>query len=75
MKGGEGPLERVTLSPSKPPSLPENFPHDPAIYKAEICFALYSGGVVGEVFVVLGGANLLQSAAIAHDWWDKGLTR
>ena len=69
MEGERGPLERGTLSPSKPPSHPENFPHDPAIFKAEICFAFLYGGVVGEVFVVWGGTDLLQSAAIALVWW------
>ena len=37
---GESPLfRRGGLSPSKPPSLTENFPHVPATYEAKICFA------------------------------------
>ena len=43
------------LSPSKPPSLTENFPHDPASYEAKICFDFCGGGVMGEVFAWAGG--------------------
>ena len=53
--GREPPLSERGLSPSKPPSLTENFPHDPASYEAKICFDFCGGGVMGEVFAWAGG--------------------
>ena len=67
--GGEPPLSERGLSPSKPPSLSENFPHVPAAYEVKICFVFKSGGDMGEVFYVWGGMNLLQRAAIALVLW------
>ena len=32
-------VAKSVISPSKPPSLTENFPHVPATYKVKICFA------------------------------------
>ena len=49
--GREPPLSERGLSPSKPPSLTENFPHDPASYEEKICFDFCGDGVMGEVFV------------------------
>ena len=52
------------LSPSKPPTLTENFPHDPATYVAKICFAFWKRRGHGGSFCVWGGKNLLQRAAL-----------
>ena len=42
------------LSPSKPSSLTENFPHDPAAYVAKICFAFWKRRGHGGSFLCLG---------------------
>ncbi len=50
--GREPPLSERGLSPSKPPSLTENFPHDPAASEAKICFVfLEAAGSWGKFFV------------------------
>ena len=51
------------LSPSKPPSLTENFPHVPAISEAKIWFVFWKWRGHGGSFCCLGGADLLQGAA------------
>ena len=71
--GREPPLERRGLSPSKPPSLPENFPHVPAAYVAKICFAFGKRRGYGGSFCVWGGKNLLQSVAVALFLWVGGV--
>ena len=71
MEGGRVLLKEGP-SPSKPPPHPENFPHDPAIYEAEIRFALHGGGVMGEVFVV-GGVWGCYRVRLSHLFcgWDE----
>ena len=56
------------LSPSKPPSLTENFPHDPASYEAKICFDFCGDGVMGEVFYFRREV-IFRWCGFAPDWW------
>ena len=49
---------------------PEYFPQVPAIYEAKSRFAFREWrGLGGSFFVVLGGADLLQGAAVALFLW------
>ena len=58
------------LSPSKPPSLTENFPHNPAISEAKIWFVFRKWrGYGGSFFCVWGGGVFLQCAAVARFLW------
>ena len=67
-------VAKSVISPSKPPSLTENFPHVPATYKVKICFAFCVWqGHGGSFFVALGGGDFLQSAAVALFLWVGGV--
>ena len=72
--------ERVLLK-ENPLSLqtsltPENFPHVPATYEAKSCFAFREWREHGgSFFVGLGGADLLQGAAIALFLWVGYVSR
>ena len=68
--GGRGnPLERGFPLPPNLPAPPRTSPTTPPLSKRRFVPVSLSGGVMGEIFVGLGGADLLQSAAIALDWW------
>ena len=73
--GREGSLER---EPSLPPNLPysRELPPCPATYEAKSCFAFREWrGRGGSFFVGLGGAELLQGAAIALFLWGGYVSR
>ncbi len=63
-------VAKSVISPSKPPSLTENFPTEPRCYRSEICFAFCDCGVLWEsFFVAWGDTDFLQGAAIALFLW------
>ena len=64
MEGGEDPLERRVLSPSKPPPHPENFPTGPRRFESEnlFCFLGWRGSV-GK-FLLLGELEILREVRL-----------
>ena len=61
------------LSPSKPPSLTENFPARPRHDTGEDLFRFCGGGgLVGKFWVWTGGANSLHGAA-SHSFSERGV--
>ena len=66
--GREPPLERRGSLPPNLPLSPRTSPMSPPLTKRKFVSLFESGGDMGEVFVVLGGMNLLQSAAVALLW-------
>ena len=54
------------LSPSKPPSLTENFPHNPAISEAKIWFVFRKWRGYGGSFFVFGEVEIFCSVRLSH---------
>ena len=70
--GREPPLERGGLSPSKPPSLTENFPQEhPSVHGKEL-FRFVRYGCSWGKFFVSGGRCFFESAAVALVLWVRG---
>ena len=69
---GERPLFRrgVSLPPNLPHS-PRTSPMTPPLIKRKFDSLSESGGVLGEVFVVLGGTESFETAAIARREWEE----
>ena len=71
-------VAKSVISPSKPPSLTENFPTEPRCYRSENLFRFCGGGgSVGKFFCRIGRCGIFCSVRLSHSFcgWEISTKR
>ena len=69
-------VAKSVISPSKPPSLTENFPTEPRCYRSENLFRfLWRRGFCGKVFLLLGETRISCRMRLSHLFCERGAIR